>query len=360
MSEILTRQRTTTFLTHLLCITILFILPEVLTTLSSPTHPLRVWVYAKAVIYIIVFYANYCWIIEKSLDKPHRVLRFVAYNFLLIIIAMTLIYLIWRFKAYLGGRPPKINNPHPTEGFYIARWVGIMSRDLVMIILVIGLATAMRLGDKWLMLDRKQKDLISAQHEEELKSLKSQLNPHFLFNTLNSIYALIAISPEKAQEAVHELSRLLRFILYDSPTSVALKQEFDFITNYISLMRLRLNPSIRLDVRLTNESNREIRVAPLLFITLIENVFKHGIHTPEVPLQIHITATDGRIECFTSNGRLPDEKKLPLNVSSGSGGIGMANLRRRLMLIYGSAAELKVSVTDTLYQVRLTIPPTIK
>lgn len=360
MSEILTRQRTTTFLTHLLCITILFILPEVLTTLSSPTHPLRVWVYAKALIYIIVFYVNYCWIIEKSLDKPHRVLRFVASNILLIIVAMTLIYLIWRFKAYLGGRPPKINNPHPTEGFYIARWVGIMSRDLVMIILVIGLATAMRLGDKWLMLDRKQKDLISAQREEELKNLKSQLNPHFLFNTLNSIYALIAISPEKAQEAVHELSRLLRFVLYDSPTSVALKQEFDFITNYISLMRLRLNPAIRLDVSLSNESTREIRVAPLLFITLIENVFKHGIHTPEIPLQIHITATDDRIECFTSNGRLPDEKSRPVNANSESGGIGMANLHRRLLLIYGSAAELKVSVTDKLYQVRLTIPPTIK
>lgn len=360
MSEILTRQRITTFLSHLLCITILFILPEVLTTLSSPSHTLRPWVYAKAFVYITVFYVNYCWIIEKSLDKPHRVLRFVALNLLLITVAMTLIYLIWRFKGFLGGKAPKMNRLHPSEGIYIARWVGIMSRDLVMVILVIGLATAMRLGDKWLMLDRKQKDLISAQHEEELKNLKSQLNPHFLFNTLNSIYALIAISPEKAQEAVHELSRLLRFVLYDSPTSVALKQEFDFITNYISLMRLRLSPSIRLDIRLDNNGSSDRRVAPLLFITLIENVFKHGIHTPEIPLVIHITASDNRIDCFTSNGYLTGKAEHSASSLPKSGGIGMTNLRRRLHLIYGPAAELKVTITEDTYQVHLSIPLSIK
>lgn len=361
MSEILTRQRITTFLTHLLCITILFILPEVLTTLSSPTHPLRPWVYGKAFVFIAVFYLNYYWIIEKSLDKPHRVVRFVVSNMLLIIVAMILIYLIWRFKEFLGGKAPKTKHLHLSEGVYIARWVSIMSRDLVMVILVIGLATALRLGDKWLMLDRKQKDLISAQHEEELKNLKSQLNPHFLFNTLNSIYALIAISPEKAQEAVHELSRLLRFVLYDSPASVSIKHEFDFITNYISLMRLRLNSSIRLDIKLEldKDSGQDMRVAPLLFITLIENVFKHGIHTPDIPLTIHVRAAGNRIECHTSNGYIPSDKGQSHGLKP-SGGIGMVNLRRRLYLIYGHDAELKVTTSDGLYQVWLSIPSTLK
>ena len=133
MSEILTRQRITTFLTHLLCITILFILPEVLTSLSSPAHPLRLWVYAKALVYIAVFYINYYWIIEKSLDKPHRVVRFVASNLLLIIVAMILIYLVWRFREFLGGKAPKTRHLHLSEGIYIAKWVSIMSRDLVMV-----------------------------------------------------------------------------------------------------------------------------------------------------------------------------------------------------------------------------------
>lgn len=360
MSEIVTRQRITTFFTHLLCITILFILPEVLTTLSFPARPLRLWVYTKAFIYIGVFYLNYYWIIEKSLDKHHRVVRFVLYNLVVILLAMTAIYLIWRFKGHLGGKPHKIQQCS-SEGIYIARWVGVMSRDLVMVILVIGLATAMRLGDKWLLLDRKQKDLISAQREEELKNLKSQLNPHFLFNTLNSIYALIAISPEKAQGAVHELSRLLRFVLYDSPTSVTLRQEFDFIRNYISLMRLRLNPSIRLNVRLDANGCDDMAIAPLLFITLIENVFKHGIHTPETPMTIDISVSDGQVHCFTSNGYQPTDRSNGVRrhqsaADNRQGGIGLANLRRRLQLIYGQEATLKVSVTDNLYETALTIP----
>ena len=116
-----------------------------------------------------------------------------------------------------------------------------MSRDLVVVILVIGLQPLCVSATNGLCLTANR-DLISAQHEEELKNLKSQPQPHFLFNTLNSIYALIAISPEKAQEAVHKLSRLLRFVLYDNPSSVSTKQEFDFITNYISLSGSDLTP----------------------------------------------------------------------------------------------------------------------
>ena len=127
-------------------------------------------------------------------------------------------------------------------------------------------------------------------------------------------------------------------------------------------MRLRLNSGIKLDIRLDIDSDggQDIRVAPLLFITLIENVFKHGIHTPEVPLTIHILAAGNRIECHTSNGYIPSDKSPEHNALSPSGGIGMVNLRRRLHLIYGPAAELKVSTADGLYQVWLSIPSTLK
>ena len=155
----------------------------------------------------------------------------------------------------------------------------MLSRDVVMLILVIGFATALRLGDKWLKLDRRRQDLVNMQREEELKNLKSQLNPHFLFNTLNSIYALIAISPTKAQEAVHELSRLLRYVLYDTSATVSLKQELAFIDNYVSLMKLRLSSAIRLNVTLDAGNNETLRVAPLLFITLIETFQTRDTHT---------------------------------------------------------------------------------
>lgn len=353
MREIISRQRVTTILTHLLCIIILIILPEFLSNLANPGRPLKMWMYAKTFIYIGVFYINYYWIIERSLYKPRGFIRLIAYNILVIAISLGIIYAIWRFRDVLGAQPPHRRPPMPpNEGIYLAKSIGMLSRDLVMLILVIGFATALRLSDKWLTLERRRKDLINAQHEEELKNLKSQLNPHFLFNTLNSIYALIAISPDKAQSAVHELSRLLRYVLYDTSTTVPLNREINFIDNYISLMKLRLNPDIRLLVNLASDSDDSRQIAPLLFITLIENVFKHGIHTPETPIEISVTTTDNEISCQTSNGYIDDEKS-----SSEGGGIGLTNLRRRLDLIYGDNARLDVETSpdDHRFTVTLTI-----
>lgn len=355
MREVLTRQRVNTFLTHLLCIIILFILPEIITSLANPGRQIKPWMYTKTFVFLGVFYVNYYWIIERSLDKPKRFIRFFGYNFILILISLGFIYLIWRFKGHFGGKTPLRNHVDPTEWMYLAKAAGILSRDLVMLILVIGFATALRLGDKWIQLDRRRQDMLNSQREEELKNLKSQLNPHFLFNTLNSIYALIAISPQKAQSAVHELSRLLRYVLYDTTATVSLKQELDFIDTYISLMKLRLNSAIKLDIRLDGGKDDNIPVAPLLFITLIENVFKHGIHNPSIPLEISVTATDGVIKCTTSNGLPPDDTVTNVEAKNTEGGIGLANLRRRLDLIYGNNAKLKVDTSDGNYNVSLTI-----
>lgn len=355
MREVLTRQRVNTFLTHLLCIIILFILPEIITSLANPGRPIKLWMYTKTIVFLGAFYANYYWIIERSLDKPRRFIRFIGYNLILIVISLGLIYLIWRFKGHLGGKVPLRHHASPTEWMYLAKAAGMLSRDIVMLILVIGFATALRLGDKWIQLDRRRQDMLNSQREEELKNLKSQLNPHFLFNTLNSIYALIAISPQKAQSAVHELSRLLRYVLYDTSATVSLKQELNFIDTYISLMKLRLSPAIRLDVRLHGGTDDNIRVAPLIFITLIENVFKHGIHNPSVPLEISVTATDGIIRCTTSNGLPPEETVTQTEPRPCEGGIGLTNLHRRLDLIYGNDADLKVDTSDGNYNVSLTI-----
>ena len=355
MREIITRQRLTTFLTHLLCITILFVLPELLSGLANPGRPIKPWIYTKTFVFLGVFYVNYYWIIERSFNKSRPFLRFFGYNILVIIISLGLMYLIWRCKGHLGGKTPLRHHTSPTELMYLTKAAGMLSHDAVMLILVIGFATALRIGDKWIKLDRRLQDLINYQREEELKNLKSQLNPHFLFNTLNSIYALIAISPSEAQEAVHELSRLLRYVLYDTSATVSLRQELDFIANYINLMKIRLSPSLNLSVHLDAGNAENLRVAPLLFITLIENVFKHGIHTPEIPLKISVTAHDHTITCTTSNGYAPSDTQHPLPKEDSEGGIGLANLRRRLDLIYGKDANLKVDSSGDIYTVTLTI-----
>lgn len=356
MRDIGYKQKLTTFFTHLLCITILFVLPELLWSLSFPSKPIHLWVYAKALVYILVFYVNYYVIIEKSIGKPHSVLRFLAQNLLLLLAAFFVLYLIWRLWGDQLGNPWKKmvrKKQNVSEIVYIARWSSIFLRDLVMIVLTIGLASALRLSDKWMLLSEQKKELVSAQREEELKNLKSQLNPHFLFNTLNSIYALIAISPNKAQDAVHELSRLLRYVLYDSPTAVTLKQETDFIDNYVKLMRLRLNPSVNISVDLNVKGYEDRMIAPLLFITPIENVFKHGVHNyPDDKILISIKVEENMIICRTLNTLYADYKDMPSEV----GGIGMQNLRRRLQLLYGDRAELSIKIRDDLYEVNLAIP----
>ncbi len=350
MSDISHKKRVNTFLTHLLFICILFILPEVLSTLASPWRGMSPWMYIKGLIFIAVFYINYYFIIERSLTSRRSVWKFVIYNLILTAVVLTVTYIGWRMVCN-GFQPRHRKGPDPTEWQILARAASLLLRDFVMLILTIGLSVALRMGDRWLNLERRSRELVASHREEELKNLKSQLNPHFLFNTLNSIYALIAISPAKAQNAVHELSRLLRYVLYESPSAVTVKQELEFVDNYVKLMRLRLNPGLKMNVTLDAGPCADSLIAPLLFITVIENVFKHGnTGNPADTIDIKITAAKGRITCVTSNSVAPDAASQP-----GKQGIGEQNLRRRLALIYGNDASFASGLDGNRYNTELTI-----
>ena len=176
--------------------------------------------------------------------------------------------------------------------------------------------------------------LIQAEQEKteaEWKNLRNQLNPHFLLNTLNNIYALIAFDSNRAQEAVQELSKLLRHVLDDNQmTYVPLQKELDFINNYISLMRIRLPQSVKINVQL-NEGNKNLHIAPLIFISLIENAFKHGVSpTEESFISISIQGhDDGNITCEIKNSYFPKDQ-----LDKSGNGIGLEQVYRRLELSY--------------------------
>lgn len=190
--------------------------------------------------------------------------------------------------------------------------------------------------------------------EAELKNLKSQLNPHFLFNTLNNIYALIAISQDKSQEAVMELSKMLRYVLYEADTDkVPISKEIDFINNYVQLMKLRLSSKVEVNVETDIESNPNLEVAPLLFISLIENAFKHGVSSNKNSF-IHFsikTDNENSIICELRNSHFPKTEEQD---KSGSG-IGIENLKRRLALIYPNAHTYTYGVDGDTYFSNLTI-----
>lgn len=337
------KRRVSRFLTHLICLCLLFFLPEVMMTLGSPRRAeMPMWFfYLKPLFYCVAFYLNYYVIIDRSLGRRYGMWRFAGWNALLIVVLLTaLMFLSHRCFPH---RPPE-------DGFNIPRALGFMLRDGVFMVLTISLAVALKMSDKWLNLDRKQQSLQMTRREEELKNLKSQLNPHFLFNTLNSIYALISISPARAQEAVHDLSGMLRYVLYEDRPEVSLSEELNFIDNYIRLMMLRIGDRARVSVTLDAADGGDTRIAPMLFISPVENAFKHG-NTGERDSRIEISITwrDGVVTCYTSNSYRSSAQ------STDHAGIGMSNLRRRLHLIYGDRATLNTDISDGHYNMTMTI-----
>ncbi len=340
------RQKWITAITHFLCLCIIFILPEVMMSRSIPGGGESWRMYIKSLIFVAAFYINYYILIDRCIGKRHWVISLIAWNIVVIAVSMTIVY----FTVFPGvsahNRPIRPGEPENAE---FIRRVTFMLRDIVMVALTVALSVAMKLSDYWSKLRSQQQEMQSAQQKEELQSLKNQLNPHFLFNTLNSIYALIAINQGKAQKAVHELSRLLRYVLYKDTPTVALSEELAFIDSYVKLMKLRMSDANPVNVTLDAGDYGDYPIAPLLFISPVENAFKHGNtgHAGD-SIDISIIAREGRVSCVVSNHFITCDRPQ-------DSGIGNTNLKRRLELIYGDRAEITTETTGDIHTLRLTI-----
>lgn len=341
-------RRLMTVLAHVIFIIIICILPEVLMRMAWPgkSDGLPWGVYAKSGVMVLLFYINYFIIIPHTLIRNRRWVNFIGWNLLLITAATVLMYYIgeWGWPR----RGPRHRHA-PDQLHLMIASASFMLRDAITLVLTAALSVAIRLSGRWIELERRQEQMQASRRESELEQLRSQLNPHFLFNTLNSIYALIDISPAEAQAAVHELSQLLRYVVYENPEQVALSREIEFLHNYISLMRLRMGAR---PVNLTVDTDDgTAQVAPLLFVTLVENAFKHG-NTPDRtrPIDISVTLRGNTLTCRTSNYIDPTTRR-----DRGHIGVGLANLRRRLELLYGHRASLQTSSDGTIFTASLTI-----
>ncbi len=181
--------------------------------------------------------------------------------------------------------------------------------------------------------------------EAELNWLKNQLNPHFLFNTLNNISSLIQIDPDKAQECIGQLSELLRYTLYESNVrKVRIGNEIAFMKNYIDLMTLRCSDTTRIESRF-DEQDSDIMISPLLFISLIENAFKHGTSAHKESFIKIDMGMDGNDIVFSCENTLFEKKTEDY---SGSG-IGLENMKRRLDLLYPDAYSYRCFTEDNIY-----------
>lgn len=222
---------------------------------------------------------------------------------------------------------------------------------IVIAIFIIGLNIGIKSIIQSIREGQRLKEMEKEHLQTELDYLKYQINPHFFMNTLNNIHALVDIDPEKAKGTVLELSKMMRYVLYESnKRTVSLWEEIDFLQHYIELMKLRYTDRLELIISIHKEELPPAQVPPLLLITFMENAFKHGVSYQE-PSFIHVTMDvhDGKLRYLVVNSCHKAPEGEPH-------GIGLENVRKRLQLIYDQHYTLDIQERANEYQVLLLIP----
>ncbi len=203
------------------------------------------------------------------------------------------------------------------------------------------------------MRDEQKMEVLKSQNlQAEMDYLKYQINPHFFMNTLNNIHALVDIDAESAKSAIIELSKMMRYVLYDSGREqIPLREDIQFLKNYIELMRIRYTDTVAISMKFPENLSDRVMIAPLLPIVFVENAFKHGVsyNRPSF-IDIAIECADGRITSTVSNSR-------HATAAGHKAGIGLENVRKRLELIYGAKGyTLDIREEESTYTVKLIIP----
>jgi len=246
-------------------------------------------------------------------------------------------------------RPPK-RGPHH-RGFFHGPFVPMLVMTMFMLAASLGVSIVFRHRREELEHQEKQ----AARLQSELDYLKYQINPHFFMNTLNNIHALVDIDSELAKEAIIELSRMMRYLLYESnqPT-VPLSKELSFVQHYIELMRLRCDESVTLTYQQPAPGTIDLGagIPPMLLISFIENAFKHGIsHQKPSYIRVAMSSEDGKFHFTCSNSNFSTESNIQQQ-----GGVGLDNVRKRLELIYPGQHTLQIVPSETDFTVDLWIP----
>lgn len=283
---------------------------------------------------MLVFYINFLWLTPKYfVAGKHR--YHLLINFIMVVCLGFFLH-YWICHAHL-----LFTSVPPTRQYSLVESMLYIVRDITNLSIFAACATAFVLAMRWQQNEDAMLEADAVRAEAELKNLRSQINPHFLLNTLNNIYALAAIDYKKAQDAIQQLSILFRHVLYDNQQEdVALKDEIQFLENYVNLMKIRLpkNVEVLFD---TKVENPDARVAPLLFISLVENAFKHGVSPTEPSfVHIHLTTENNILECLIENSNFPKTEQ-----DRSGHGLGLQQVQHRLDLSYYEQYEWENGVS---------------
>jgi hypothetical protein len=305
---------------------------------------------------IIVFYVGYLWLVPRFFLRDKK----LVYAAILMVLIFGTYYLTSfindkllydaaqdaRFQEFLkkmAANGEDVRPPIRVFGFY---------NHMLASLMISGFAVGLGVMEKLKQNEKRQKELEKEKLHSELAFLKNQVSPHFFFNTLNNIYSLISIDGPTAQESILKLSKMMRYLLYESEHGeTMMSHEIDFMNNYIDLMKLRLSPKVDLRIDFPKEFV-DFSVPPLLFISFIENAFKHGVsHRDPSYVLIEMKIADDQIQFFTENSMGRSAKPGDLQHS----GIGLDNVKKRLGLLFPGKYELKIENANNVFKVALSI-----
>ena len=326
-------------LTHIASWAVVFIMPALI-FISEGNQRFEEALYrslASLPFLMLLFYLCYFWLIDRLWFKKRYIL--------FILVAVTLILCVSYSKYELFSYFALHKSKHKMPPFHAFVYFDFLSN-----LLPVVFAMAIRYAQRNFSLEIAQKEAQAHKLQADLTQLRYQLQPHFFFNALNNIYSLIAFDPQKAQQSVHSLSKLMRHFMQNSDQKqISLAEEVDFLQQYISLMQLRLTDKTTVQVDFPKQVP-QLTIAPLLFISLVENAFKHGVSATTTTTLSFSLKVEGNTVIFRS-----ENTKIPTQESLYSSGIGIDNLKKRLTLLYPERHQYTIEEKEGKYIAQLTI-----
>ncbi len=391
--EFKTSQKVPEIAIYLIIWLVIFIIPVLVTTSNTGRFDKQVIIgWLRMTPFVAIFIINTVWLIPEFLFKGK------TGTYLILVVVLSLLFvLVWDYvfpmiqelirdnqqaqfdlqrPGFDGQRLPLPNQrPHidrpwppmsdqqppiprerltgpnqriPEQVIHILR----IFNQVIIAWLVVGFNVAIKVTNKWFKDEQKKRELEKEHLKSELAFLQNQVSPHFFMNTLNNIHAQIDIDTKDAQSSIVTLSKMMRYLLYESDRGdTTLKKEIEFLKSYVELMKLRVHEEVSIDLKIT-VVDEDIKLQPFLFISFIENAFKHGISYNEKSfIKIELKQNIEFIE-FSCVNSLSVQNKITNPYS----GVGLDNIKKRLNLLYNNEYQLIIDELDSEFKVLLKIP----
>lgn len=305
---------------------------------KTPTHSSLVIFVYFGVVNIAVFYTNYLLILPTFLNRKRYVWCSIAIILLVIISTFIKCGLAYYFHNIVLVR---------NEGKYVMEFWEYFSSAFFVSCFFVFLSTILKFIIDWFLNEKIKTNLENEKLISELAFLKSQINPHFLFNSLNNIYSLAYQKSEKTPEAVMKLSEIMRYMLYESnEATVNLDDEIRYVKNYIELQKLRFKDNAYIKFEIDGDTHDK-KITPLVLISFVENAFKHGVASDkDNPITIVLNTTAKKLFFQVVNKKSNQNK-------DETGGIGLQNVKRRLDLLYKGNYRLHIEDNEVIYNCEL-------